>query len=74
MAQGYAQKNSSKDMMYPDGLEEMLEAYKDSNPYVLQAIGLSFKYMEDMLMADVTIPFSVFKPYHGETSEAFLNI
>lgn len=27
-----------------------------------------------MLLADQTVPFAVFKPYHGETSEAFLNI
>ena len=30
--------------------------------------------MEDIIMADVTIPFASFRPYHGETSDAFLNV
>jgi DNA mismatch repair ATPase MutS len=27
-----------------------------------------------MLMAEVTIPFSSFRPYHGETEFSFLNV
>lgn len=38
------------------------------------AIGLSFRYLEDMMMAEVTVPFSSFRPYHGDSEEAFLNI
>jgi len=41
---------------------------------IIKAIGLSFKYMEDMMMAEVTIPFATFRPYHGETSDSFLNV
>ena len=74
MAQVFAAKNSSKEMNYPDGFEEMLNQYKDENQVIIQAIGLSFKYMEDMMMAEVTIPFASFRPYHGDTSDAFLNI
>jgi len=32
------------------------------------------KYMEDMMLAEVTVPFASFRPYHGETSDAFLNV
>jgi len=39
----------------------------------LQAIGLSFKYLENMMMAEITIPFASFRPYHGDTEYSFLN-
>jgi len=70
----FAAKNSNKEMNYPDGLEEMLKEYKENHEVIIKAIGLSFKYMEDMMMAEVTIPFATFRPYHGETADSFLNV
>jgi hypothetical protein len=32
------------------------------------------KYLEDMMMAEVTIPFASFRNYHGESPDAFLNV
>lgn len=42
-------------------------------PICIRVIGLSIRYMEDTLMAEATIPFAQFKPYHGDHSDAFLN-
>jgi hypothetical protein len=30
--------------------------------------------MEDMMLAEVTIPFASFKPYHGDSADAYLNV
>jgi hypothetical protein len=38
------------------------------------AIGLSFKYLEEVMAAEKTIPFVSFRPYHGDSRDAFLNI
>ena len=38
------------------------------------AIGLMFRYLEDMLMAEQIVPFATFYPYHGESKDAFLNV
>lgn len=32
------------------------------------------RYLEDMLMAEITIPFASFKPYHGQSCESFINV
>jgi len=40
----------------------------------LIAIGLTMKFMEDMMLAEVTLPFGTFRPYHGDSSDAYLNV
>ena len=75
LAQNYMQKNGSGTALYPDGLEAMFLRFFDhhEDEVQLQAIGLAFKYMEDMMMAEVTIPFASFRPYHGDNEYSFLN-
>ena len=40
----------------------------------IKAIGLTIKYLEEVMAAEATIPFASFRPYHGESRDAFLNI
>ena len=64
----------NNEKLYPDGLDEMIPHLLVDNQISLIAIGLSIRYLEEMMLADSTIPFSCFKPYHGESNDAFLNI
>ena len=59
--------------MYPDGLEQMFPKLLADSQISISAIGLSIKYLEDMMMAEVTVPFASFRSYHGEEDTAFLN-
>lgn len=61
IAKFYAAKKETDSEMYPDGFEELYEEYYDKNPVCFSAIGLSIRYLEDMMLADVTIPFSSFR-------------
>lgn len=52
MAKMYASKNSAKDLIYPDGLDEMFPLFLAENQICIITVGLTMRYMEDMLMAD----------------------
>ena len=74
LAKHYAENNSSNESLYPDGLEKMMPKLLSENQISILAIGLGIRYLEDMMMADVTVPFASFRPYHGDSENAFLNI
>lgn len=74
MSKAYASQNAAKDMLYPDGLEAMFSEFMEDQQVSLVAVGLTMKYMEDMMLAEQTIPFASFRPYHGDSTDAFLNV
>ena len=83
LAKHYASKGDKKDddlsvpaenQKLPDGLETMLPDLVQKSQVSVLAIGLAIRYLEDQMIASATIPLSRFRPYTGETSDAFINM
>ena len=83
LAKHYASKGDKNDdqlsvpaenQKLPDGLETMLPDLVQKSQVSVLAIGLAIRYLEDQMIASATIPLSRFRPYTGETSDAFINM
>lgn len=51
-----------------------MQHFQSTNEICIQSIGLAMKYMEDMMLGEVTIPFASFRFYYGDTPDSFLNV
>ena len=49
------------------------ELNSNRDDIALISLGLSFKYLESLLLASQTLPFSEFHSYKGTSSGAYLN-
>lgn len=59
---------------WPEGLHELITNLRTNCDEIgMVSLGLTFKYLESLLLADSIIPFGYYHSYQGESSDAYMS-